>query len=155
MQLESVPGVSGDGIFKGWIDGTLINYWNNLNYLFTYAITGITFSGFGPGSTMTVTLASTPTGPWLSGAGHPVFFHNVGGTTQLNGQGISPTTVAANVATFTLDTTGFSAYTSGGSIDIMAGGFNTFLIQALYGGGGTNAPADEYVMVGRYMVAKA
>lgn len=29
---ESNPGVSGDGIFKSWFDGTLINSWNNLNF---------------------------------------------------------------------------------------------------------------------------
>lgn len=32
MQTESNPGVSSDGIFMGWVNGTLINSWNNIRY---------------------------------------------------------------------------------------------------------------------------
>lgn len=31
-QMETVNGVSGNGIYKAWIDGTLIGYWNNINF---------------------------------------------------------------------------------------------------------------------------
>jgi hypothetical protein len=31
FQLESSSG-AGNGLFKGWVDGVLINSWNNLNY---------------------------------------------------------------------------------------------------------------------------
>ncbi len=32
LQTESNPGVSSDGIFKGFFAGTLINYWNNIRF---------------------------------------------------------------------------------------------------------------------------
>lgn len=74
IRTETTPGVSSDGIFKGWFDGTLINYWNNIKF---------------------------------------------------------------NAA-------------SGDS-----NGFNLIQFDPYYGGGGGAAPADEYLLVGRFLVACA
>ncbi|HEY6925153.1 MAG TPA: hypothetical protein VI653_16880 [Steroidobacteraceae bacterium] len=74
VQTESNPGVSSDGIFAGYFDGTLVNYWNNIRY---------------------------------------------------------------NAA-------------SGDS-----NGFNQIQLEPYYGGGGSAAPANEYLCLGRFLVAGA
>lgn len=32
MITETTPGVSSDGVFMGWVNGTLVNSWNNIRY---------------------------------------------------------------------------------------------------------------------------
>lgn len=71
---ESVPGTSSDGVYKSWVNSTLINYWANVNY---------------------------------------------------NSQGSGVTTL------------------------------NGCSYEPYYGGGGTAAPANEYVMMGRFLCAGA
>lgn len=72
VQTESNPGVSFDGIFQGYFDGKLVNYWNNIRY-------------------------NAPTGD--------------------------------------------------------SNGFNLVLFIPYYGGGGSNAPKDEYLVMGRMRVS--
>jgi hypothetical protein len=71
---ETTPGVSADGVFKAWIDGTLVCHWANLNF---------------------------------------------------NAASGDPT------------------------------GFDTVYFGPFYGGGGSAAPADEYLCVGRFLCAGA
>lgn len=47
MQTESNPGISSDGVFKGWFDGTLINFWNNIKYNGSVAQDGGAFNLWG------------------------------------------------------------------------------------------------------------
>ena len=48
LQRETTPGVSADGIFKAWIDDTLVCHWNNLNFNAVGDTSGIGSAEFQP-----------------------------------------------------------------------------------------------------------